>query len=63
LLPVSGVRHNEDPVTEVRGTEGGCGDTVPFRIEPERGQVPENLGHASSSKEPWDVLQEDEAWS
>jgi hypothetical protein len=47
----------------MRGTEGGCGDTVPLRIVPERGQVPENLGHASSSKEPWDVLQQDEARS
>jgi hypothetical protein len=59
----TGVGHNEDPVTEMRGTEGGRGDTVPFRIVPERGQVPKNLGHSRSSKEPWDVLQEREAGS
>ncbi len=42
-----GVGNNEDPVTAVRGTNCGSGYTVPFRIIPARGQVPENV-----SKEP-----------
>lgn len=53
-----GVGHNEHAIAEVRGTNGRRGDAIPFRIVPALGQVSENTGHASSSKEPWDVLQQ-----
>jgi len=35
----------------------------PFRIEPERGQLPENVSEVGLSKEAWDVLQEREGRS
>jgi hypothetical protein len=54
-----GVCNNENPVTEVRGTDGGCGYAVPFRIEPELGQVAEYSSEAQG-KVPWDVLQDRE---
>jgi hypothetical protein len=44
----------------------GCAEAVPFNTEPERGQGAENLSEPSSSvdsKEPWNVLQEDETRS
>ena len=51
LLPVPsltvGVGHEEDPITQMRGTKRCCRYTVPRRIIPAGGQVPEN-----SSKEP-----------
>lgn len=42
----------------MRGTNGCRRYAIPLRIEPERGQIPENLSE-SSSKEAWDVLHED----
>jgi len=57
-----GVGHDEDPVTEVRGTDGGSRYAVPFALIPARGQVPEYVAH-SASKEPWDILHEDESGS
>jgi hypothetical protein len=48
----------------VWGAEVRRGETLPFRIEPEAGQSPENLSEpASSRSDPWDVLQEHEAGS
>jgi len=44
---VVAVGHDKDPLAEMRGADVGCSDTVPFRIEPERGQVSEYV-----SKEP-----------
>jgi hypothetical protein len=38
----TGVGHNEQPVANVRGTNGRSGNTVPTRIVPARGQVLEN---------------------
>jgi hypothetical protein len=49
---------DEDPVTEVRGTNGGRWDAVPLRVIPALGQVSENFAHPPSSKEPWYVLHE-----
>src|ERR1051326_7930543 len=37
-----GVGQNEDPITELRGTEGCRRETIPLRIIPARGQVPED---------------------
>jgi hypothetical protein len=34
----------------------------PFRIEPARGQVSDDAGEAHG-KEPWNVFQDNEAWS
>jgi len=39
-----GVGHEPEPLTLVRGTNGGCGEQTPFRIEPERGKVSEDMG-------------------
>lgn len=61
-----GVGNDPDPVTEVRGANGRRGNTIPFRIEPARGQVPENLAKCSpgvDAKEPWHVLQQHVAGS
>lgn len=33
---------NEDPIPDMRGTNGGSRNSVPFRIKPERGKVSEN---------------------
>jgi hypothetical protein len=56
--------NDPDPVTEVRGTDGGSWNAVPFRVIPEGGQVAKDVPHASmSSQEPWDVLHEDVAGS
>ena len=58
--------NGEDPVTEVRGTEGSSGNAIPDRVVPERGQVPDHRSpHVPSvdSKEIRDVLQQDEAGS
>jgi hypothetical protein len=52
------IADDEHAVSYVRGTKRGRWKTLPFRIEPEGGQIPENVAH-SSSKEPWDVLHED----
>jgi hypothetical protein len=53
---------DEQAPAEVGSTDGGRGEQVPFRIEPEVGQVPENRSQSGNS-EPWDVLQQDEVWS
>src|SRR5690348_3417609 len=42
----------------MRGADVCRRHAIPFRVVPARGQVSEYLGHASSSKEPWDVLHE-----
>jgi hypothetical protein len=60
VLPSSwltGVGHNEDAVAEVRGADMGRRYAIPFRIEPERGQVSEN-GSESERKVAWNVLQD-----
>lgn len=73
-LPASvtvGVGNNPDAIPFVRCTNGARRDALPFRIVPERGQVPENLAHwvepssvAKSLKaETWDVLHEHESRS
>jgi hypothetical protein len=43
--------NGEDPITSVRGADGRSGETVPDDIEPERGQVPENLSPDGSVME------------
>lgn len=43
--------NGEDPITSVRGADGRSGKTVPDDIEPERGQVPENLSPDGSVME------------
>lgn len=60
LLPLHGlgVGENEDSPSPMRGTNGGSGDTIPLRIKPEFGQVPENSVKSSNS-EGWHVLHED----
>ncbi len=53
--------NGDEPVTEVRGAEGGSGYAIPRDIEPERGQVPENFspdGSVSDCKEVRHVLHE-----
>jgi hypothetical protein len=57
-----GVCNNEKSVTEVRGTNGCRRNAIPFRIEPEVGQIGED-GSKPKGKVPWDVLQQDDAWS
>jgi hypothetical protein len=59
----SGVGHNPDAVSEVRGTDGRRRNAVPDRVIPEGGQVTKDSPHPSSSQESWDVLHEDVAWS
>ena len=63
-----GVGHNRpfpgddpDPVTVGSANVPGAEHT-PFRIEPETGQVPENVPQASS-EEPTHILHDDVAWS
>jgi hypothetical protein len=53
-----GVGQDEDPVALVGGTHVRCLPAIPLRIEPERGQVPENVVD-SPAKESESVLQED----
>jgi hypothetical protein len=61
---VSACADDPDPITEVRGTDGGSGNAVPLRVIPELGQIAKDCPHSSvSSKEPWDVLHEDVAGS
>jgi len=64
--PAFGVAHreDEDPLAPVRSACVGRPEHIPLRIEPERGQVPENGAHRSAvSKEPEDVLHKDDAGS
>jgi hypothetical protein len=56
------VGNDEDPVTEVRGTNGDSRYAIPFRVIPERGKVL-NDSDSPVSKEPWNVLSEDVAGS
>jgi hypothetical protein len=58
----TGVGHNPDPISTVRGTNGGSRYAMPLRIKPERGQVSENSLKAPS-KQSCDVLHEDVAGS
>ena len=57
-----GVSHNPDAISEVTGANGSRWNAIPFRIEPERGQIPENVSK-TPSKQTWDVLHEHEAGS
>jgi hypothetical protein len=58
----SGVRHNPDPVSAVRRTNGGSRYAVPFRIIPDLGQVSENPVK-SATAEHGNVFHDDVAWS
>jgi len=58
LSTVTGVGNNPNPVPLVRRTNGGSWNAVPFRIKPERGQVPENAVEPSPAKRA-DVLHDD----
>jgi hypothetical protein len=51
----SGVGNNPDSLSLVRGANGGCSQNSPLRIEPQRGQVPENSSKSPRS-EHWRVL-------
>jgi hypothetical protein len=51
---------DEDALAAVRGSRLGRGETVPLRIEPERGEIMEDDVEAASS-EGGDVLDEDVA--
>ncbi len=62
LVIVSGVGHNEKPVTSVRRTNGGSGNAVPFSVIPARGQVSENSVNPPN-KQSCDVLHDDVARS
>jgi hypothetical protein len=57
-----GVGNQEEPITSVMGAKGCRWDAVPFRIEPARGQVPENSLNPPN-KESCHVLHEDVAGS
>lgn len=56
------VGHNPDAFAQVVGAEVSCGNDIPFRIEPERGQVSENNSKPPRS-EHWAVLHEHVAGS
>jgi hypothetical protein len=61
-----GVGHNPYALSEVRRSNIGSGNNLPFRIVPARGHGPENTSEESSrlaSKEAWDVLQHDKSRS
>jgi hypothetical protein len=45
----------EDPIAEVRGTEGCRGKAIPLDTEPERGQLPDHLSPDGSVMESKDV--------
>lgn len=47
----------------MRCSDLGSAKHAPLRIEPERGQAPENGSEPVVNKQPWDVLQDDEAGS
>lgn len=49
--------HEPEPFTLVRGTNGGCGEQTPFRIEPELGKVTEDVREPVLD-DSGDVLQE-----
>jgi hypothetical protein len=56
------VGQDEHPLAQMWRSDAGCGKHAPLRIEPQRGQVSENVSE-SGRKETWDVLQEHEAGS
>ena len=65
-IDAAGVGQPEHALSSVGGAHVGCSKHVPLRIVPERGQVPENASPRApvvESKEPCDVLQQDEAGS
>jgi hypothetical protein len=51
-------RDHEEPVTAVRGADGGCGNAIPRRIVPARGKVTEH-DVESPAAEDGDVLDDD----
>src|SRR5262245_19051312 len=55
LSPAVGVGHKPEPVSIMRGTNGGSRYAMPLCIKPERGQVSENRAHPSI-KQRCDVL-------
>ena len=55
-------RENEDPGPLMRRPNVGRSDNRPLRIEPELGKVSEYVV-GPASKQSWDVLQHDDAWS
>lgn len=57
-----GVGHDEDPVTAVRGADGGSRYAVPFRVVPDLGQVSE-YSSEPQGKVPCDVFQQDPSGS
>jgi hypothetical protein len=57
-----GVGQEPEAFAFVGGTNGGCGEQTPFRIEPELGKVVEDFGE-SVSNNTWHVLQHDESRS
>ena len=63
MLPLAvGVGSNDpDPISLMRGTNGGRRYAMPFRVIPDRGQVPENIAQPSS-KQRCHVLQERDPW-
>jgi len=58
----TGVGNHEDPVTSVRGADGGSGYAVPLRVIPDLGQVAEYVSE-SPSKQTRYVLQDREGRS
>jgi hypothetical protein len=63
LIITVGVGHNPDPITELAQANDSSRYAVPFRIIPERGQIPEKASEpqsgsfAGSGKEVWHVFQ------
>jgi hypothetical protein len=49
VVGVGTFREEEEPFPSVGSTDVGSSKTCPFRIEPERGQVPENSSEVPSS--------------
>ena len=57
-----GVAHNEQPLSWMWRTHGARGKHAPFRIEPESGQVTEDIAKPGS-RQSEDVFHEHEVWS
>ena len=57
-----GIRDDEEPLAEVRGTNRGCRNNLPLRVIPQCGQVSDNIGEPSPD-ESGHVLHEDVARS
>lgn len=58
-----GVGKYPHSISPVRGANGTCWNTIPFRIVPALGQVSKYTSHVRVRQETWDVLHEDEAGS